>query len=159
MYCRRFKYLFLKVYFSCPPQCLPLTQPRVLWGKKANAASKKSVPDRRDASNNKEPQDRGCRFWLVFAALLITGVLRCRSNHHLHRPTSHCPQPQHRKQLRLDCKLLLLYFHGRPVSLWKACHHLGRRWLMIGTVVVLTIGSSVAGWTSGAGMLIAGRSL
>jgi hypothetical protein len=36
------------------------------------------VPDRRDASNNKEPQDRGCRFWLVFAALLrtvITGVL------------------------------------------------------------------------------------
>jgi hypothetical protein len=43
--------------------------------KKANAASEKSVPDRRDASNNKEPQDRGCRFWMVFAALLITGVL------------------------------------------------------------------------------------
>jgi len=30
---------------------------------------------------------------------------------------------------------------------------------MIGSVVMLTIVSSVAGWTSGAGMLIAGRSL
>jgi len=74
MYCRRFKYLFLKVYLSCPPPMSSLDT-ALSSVKEANAASEKSVPDRKDASNNKEPQDRGCRFWMVFAALLITGVL------------------------------------------------------------------------------------
>jgi hypothetical protein len=43
--------------------------------KEPNAASQKSVPERRGASNNEEPQVRDCRFWMVFAALSITGVL------------------------------------------------------------------------------------
>jgi MFS family permease len=43
--------------------------------------------------------------------------------------------------------------YGQLANIW------GRRWLIIGSVVLLMIGSSVAGWVSGADMLIAGHSL
>ncbi len=43
--------------------------------------------------------------------------------------------------------------YGQLANIW------GRRWLMIGSVVLLMIGSAVAGWANSAGMLIAGRAL
>jgi hypothetical protein len=37
--------------------------------KEGNAAFEKSMLERKDASNNEEPQVRDCRFWMVFVAL------------------------------------------------------------------------------------------
>ncbi|KAI9848703.1 MAG: hypothetical protein M1837_006790 [Sclerophora amabilis] len=115
---------------------------------------------------------RGWRFWIIFACLAITALMSSLEGsivatalptiaENLHASEQYIwvvnvyflasPAPLIKSLERPSAALQPLY--GQLADLW------GRRWLMIGTVAVFTLGSGICGGASSSNMLIGGRTI
>ncbi|CZR58356.1 related to putative multidrug transporter Mfs1.1 (major facilitator family protein) [Phialocephala subalpina] len=126
------------------------------------APETKPEPENGDSSKLDEPeaQVRDWRFYMVFAALSITGLLSAAE-----ATIISTALPTIIKNLDVGSNyawvanayfltsMVVTPLYGQLANIW------GRRWPMICSVVLLIIGSAICGWATNGAMLIAGRAI
>ncbi|KAK6080872.1 multidrug resistance protein fnx1 [Seiridium cupressi] len=120
-----------------------------------------------EVENNQEgdsTQRKSWRFWAIFPALMVTTLLSGYGSHRgLHRSTYHCSRPRIGQKLCLGCELFRIDKYTQSTAfvpiIGQFADAWGRRWPLIVSVAIFTIGSGIAGGANNGGVLTVGRAI
>ncbi|TVY81182.1 MFS efflux transporter aclA [Lachnellula suecica] len=136
---------------------------------KSNYAAEGVIPDSNPSDEgididisrpNELAEHRGWRFYMIFAALAVTGLL---SSAEATIISTALPTIVHNLNVGNNyawianayflTSMVVQPFFGQLANIW------GRRWPMISSVVILIAGSAICGWAINGSMLIVGRAI